>query len=188
MKRRLPTLQPSVVPALSSFSLYHLQIFLDGYGTNLVTSDLIFSHHFTQSVLCEGPRRSTRFGFPVVVLPHSTFKPSPAKPYRIRTSENPRLQLPWNPHLQKRLLSVDSKRLSLAEWGPRPFYNQHLRGYPVSAENAGPITPLESTLTENPPATPLESALPRNSGRGEGYPSITRLFLPRTPGILRTGL
>src|SRR5260370_5614496 len=107
------------------FSLNHLQIFLDGYGTNLVTSDLIFSHHFTQSVLCEGPRRSTRFGFPVVVLPHSTFKPSPAKPYRIRTSENPRLQLLWNPHLPERFLSADSKRLSLAEWCPRPFYNQH---------------------------------------------------------------
>jgi hypothetical protein len=108
--------------------------------------------------------RSTLLGFPLVVSSHSTFKPSPAKPCTIRTSGNPRLQPLWNPHFQERFLSSDSKRLILAEWRLQPFSNQHLRGYPVSAENAGLITPLKSALTKNPPATPLESALPKNGG------------------------
>jgi hypothetical protein len=122
------------------FSFNHFQIFLDEYCTNLVTFVMILSRQFTQSVLCEGPRRSVRLGFPI--SSHSTFKPSPAKPCRIRTSENPRLQTLWNPHFQERFISADSKRLILAEWRFQPFYNQHLRAYSVSAENAGLIAPF----------------------------------------------
>ena len=139
------------------FSFNHFQIFLDKYGTNLVTLVVILSPY---------TRRSTRLRSPVIISSHATFKPSPAKPCRIRTSENPRLQPLWNPHMQKRFLSADSKRIIFAEWRLQSFYNQHLRGYPVSAENAGLITPLKSALTKNLPATPLESALPKNRGRG----------------------
>jgi hypothetical protein len=145
------------------FSFNHFQIFLDEYGTNLVTSVVLVSRH---------TRRCTRLGSPVVVSCRSIFKPSPAKPCRIRTSENPRLQLLWNPRFQERFLSADSKRLILAEQRPQPVCNQHLRTPPGSAENTGLITLLESALTKNAPATPLESALPKN--RGEGGRNVKR--------------
>jgi hypothetical protein len=150
---------------LSSFPFNHFQIFLDKYCTNLVTSGLIFSLYI---------RRPTRLELPVLVSPDSTFKPSPAKPCRIRTSGNPRLQPLWNPHFQERLLSADSKRLILAERRLQPFYNQHLRIPLGSVGNTGVITPLESALTKNPPTTPLESALPKN--RGEGPQPCTSLL------------
>jgi hypothetical protein len=139
------------------FPFNHFQIFLDKYCTNLVTSALIFSLHAP---------RPTRLGFAVVVSSHSTFKSSPGKSSRIRTSGNPCLQPLWNPHFQERLLSADSKRLILAERCLQLFCNQHLRTSLGSVGNTGFITPLESALTENPRATPLESALPKNRGEG----------------------
>jgi hypothetical protein len=117
-------------------------------------------------------RRSTRPGFPAVVSCHCSFKLSPARFCRIRTSENPRLQALWNPHLQERFRSADSKKLIPAEWCLQPFCNQHMRSYSVSAENAGLITPLESALTESSLATPLESALPKNRGEGASTPQF----------------
>ncbi len=92
------------------------------------------------------------------------FNPKTCNFFRILTSRNPLRQLLCNPHLPEPSISADSNRLISAEWCLQPSCNQHLRGYPVSAENAGLITRLESAVTRNTAASPLKSTPTKSRG------------------------
>jgi len=101
----LPTFFRRIPFLFNPFKKYSplLQVFLDRDGTHQVTSVVIASHHFTQSVPCEGPRRASPFR-------HSdlpTFQPSIAHTFNRFSDLNPLAATLTNPPT-----SVANKRLT----------------------------------------------------------------------------